>query len=179
MASIFKRTVDRQDKRKPYLIAYNDEHGKRHTLTGCTDRVATEEIAHKLEADARLRKRGILDPLRERIAEQARRPIGEHVDEFVQHVKARKPGGHAPRYLLQVENRLDALRESTGLKYLRELDADRVAAFVGVYVLLFLWLCFMPARLLDEPAGRPWWQRSRFWAVVIAVFQIAVYLALG
>ena len=54
-----------------------------------------------------------------------------------------------------------------------------VAAFVGVYVLVLIWLCLMPARLLDEPAGRPWWKRSRLWAIVIAVFQILVYLSLG
>ncbi len=131
MASIYKRKADRRDKRKPYLIAYTDEHGKRRTVSGCTDRAATEEIAGKLEADARLRKRGILDPTRERIAAQSKRPIGEHIGEFVQHVKAGRPGGHAPRYLLQVENRLDLLRESSELKYLGELDADRVAAFVG------------------------------------------------
>jgi hypothetical protein len=54
-----------------------------------------------------------------------------------------------------------------------------VAAFAGVYVLLFLWLCFMPSRLLDEPAGRPWWKSSRLWAIVIATVQILVYLGLG
>jgi len=54
-----------------------------------------------------------------------------------------------------------------------------VAAFVGVYVLVLIWLCLMPARLLDEPAGRPWWQRSRLWAIVIAVIQVLVYLGLG
>ena len=73
MASIFKRTADLRDKGKPYLISYNDEHGKRHTVAGCTDRVATEEIARKLETDARLRKRGILDAAQERVAEQGRR----------------------------------------------------------------------------------------------------------
>ncbi len=131
MASIFKRSEDRRDKRKPYLIAYTDEHGKQHTVTGCTDRAATEEIAAKLQADARLRKRGILDATRERIAEQSRRPIGEHIGEFVQHVKAGKPGGHTPRYLLQVDNRLRVLRKSAELKHLQGLNKDRVATFVN------------------------------------------------
>ncbi len=131
MASIFKRTADRSDKRKPYLITYTDERGRRRTITGCTDRAATEDIASKLATDVRLRKRGVLDPSQERIAEQGRRRIGEHFKEFVEHIKAGKPGGHAPRYLLQVENRLEALGKSAGLKRLSDLNADRVAGFIG------------------------------------------------
>ncbi len=49
----------------------------------------------------------------------------------MQHVKAGKPGGHAARYLLQVENRLDALSKSAGLKRLSERNADRVAGFIA------------------------------------------------
>ena len=127
MASIYKRAADRRNKRKPYSIAYNDENGRRRTVRGCTDRSATEEIANKLEADARLRRRGILDASRERIAEQSLRLIAEHVSEFLRHVKAQKPGGHAPRYLQQVASRLTALCKTAALTYLKELDADRVA----------------------------------------------------
>ncbi|NLE39921.1 MAG: hypothetical protein GX621_18030 [Pirellulaceae bacterium] len=54
-----------------------------------------------------------------------------------------------------------------------------VAAFVGVYVLLLIWLVLMPARLLNEPAGRPWWKSSRLWAIGIAVVQVFVYLQFG
>ena len=54
-----------------------------------------------------------------------------------------------------------------------------VAAFVGVYVVLLIWLFFMPERLLGEPAGRPWWQSSRLWAIAITLVQILVYLGFG
>lgn len=54
-----------------------------------------------------------------------------------------------------------------------------VLAFTGVYFVLLLWLFFMPSRLLDEPAGRPWWKSSRLWAITIAAIQILVYLGLG
>lgn len=54
-----------------------------------------------------------------------------------------------------------------------------VAAFVGVYVLLLVWLVLMPARLLNEPAGRPWWKSSRLWAIAIAVVQVFVYMRFG
>jgi hypothetical protein len=54
-----------------------------------------------------------------------------------------------------------------------------VALFIGVYVLLLMWLVLMPARLLDEPPGHPWWKSSRLWAILIAGVQILAYLALG
>jgi len=54
-----------------------------------------------------------------------------------------------------------------------------VAAFVGVYILLLIWLVLMPARLLNEPADRPWWKSSRLWAISIAVIQVFVYLQFG
>lgn len=66
MASIFKRSQDRRRKDMPYLISYNDESGKRRTVTGCTDLAATREIANHLASEARLRRRGVIDRAKER-----------------------------------------------------------------------------------------------------------------
>ena len=50
------------------------------------------------------------------------------------------------------------------------------AAFVGVFVLLLLWLVFLPAGLIDEQSTRkPWWRNVRFWAILVTVAQIGVY----
>lgn len=50
------------------------------------------------------------------------------------------------------------------------------AAFIGVFVLLLLWLLFLPAGLIDAPgARRPWWRNARVWAVVVTIAQICVY----
>jgi len=54
------------------------------------------------------------------------------------------------------------------------------AAFIGVYVLLLIWLCWMPARLIGRADARPpWWRNTRFWAIVVTVTQILVYLRWG
>ncbi|MBN1909829.1 MAG: hypothetical protein JW818_08835 [Pirellulales bacterium] len=53
------------------------------------------------------------------------------------------------------------------------------AAFAGVFVLLLVWLLFMPARLIDEDRGTAWWRSARWWAVLICSVQIAVYLYWG
>jgi len=54
------------------------------------------------------------------------------------------------------------------------------AAFVGVFALLLVWLLFLPTRLIDkEGLSRPWWRNVRFWAVVVTIAQICVYLYWG
>jgi hypothetical protein len=54
------------------------------------------------------------------------------------------------------------------------------AAFVGVFVLVLLWLLIMPRRLLDPSQVRPpAWRNARFWAIAVTVVQIVVYLRWG
>ena len=66
-----------------YLIAYWDAEGNRQEVnSGTTDRDAAEQIARKLESEAALRKRGVIDVIQERFAVEGRRPIAEHVAEF-------------------------------------------------------------------------------------------------
>ncbi|HID76055.1 MAG TPA: hypothetical protein EYP56_08675 [Planctomycetaceae bacterium] len=53
------------------------------------------------------------------------------------------------------------------------------AAFVGVFVLLLIWLLVMPRRLV-APEGEPaWWRSPRVWAVAVTAIQILVYLRWG
>ena len=50
------------------------------------------------------------------------------------------------------------------------------AAFVSVFVVLLVWLLFLPSHLVDqEGVRRPWWRNVRFWAVVVTIAQIWVY----
>ena len=54
------------------------------------------------------------------------------------------------------------------------------AAFVGVFVVLLIWLLFLPARWIDpEGVRRPWWRSTRFWAVLVTIVQIGVYVIWG
>ena len=56
MASIYKRK-----KGGSYYITYVVRPGQRRTVKGCRDRAATEAYARKLEADAMLRREGVID----------------------------------------------------------------------------------------------------------------------
>ncbi len=83
MASIYKRRVDRNSKKKPWMIAYTDETGRRQIVTGSLDKGVTQEIARKLEIDVSRRRRGVVTADEERFEKEGRRPINEHVDEYL------------------------------------------------------------------------------------------------
>ncbi len=54
------------------------------------------------------------------------------------------------------------------------------AAFIGVFVLLLIWLLVLPARLIGTDQGpMPWWRNSRIWAVAVAIGQILIYIRWG
>jgi len=54
------------------------------------------------------------------------------------------------------------------------------AAFVGVFVALLVWLLLLPARLIDQQrVRRPWWRNARFWAILVTIAQIGVYVFWG
>ena len=52
-------------------------------------------------------------------------------------------------------------------------------AFAAVFLPLIIWLILIPKRLLgeEEPHGSiPIWRQVRSWAIVIAAFQLLIYL---
>ena len=54
------------------------------------------------------------------------------------------------------------------------------AAFIGVFVLLLVWLALMPRRLLGEADTRVvWWRNPRLWAIGVTLMQIAIYVCWG
>jgi len=88
MASIFKRGGKKA--KGYYYAAWRDHNGKRHTkCTKTTDKEAADRIANKYEADAALRRDGVIDTSVEHFSNQRRRPLGEHVDDFRAYLTAR------------------------------------------------------------------------------------------
>ena len=107
MASIFKRT---KRKNEPYTIQYFDHRGKRRTKLGFTDKGLTEELAGKLELEARMRSSGLIDPMLDRIAEQKRLPIDDHLDAFKESM-ADNTGKHVKLTMTRVRRIVAGLRD--------------------------------------------------------------------
>ena len=82
MASVFKRGRDKAKRRSFWYFSFDDHNGRRRTLKGFTDKGATEELAAKMEREAMLRKRGLIDPEDERRSKSQRAPIQEHLEAF-------------------------------------------------------------------------------------------------
>lgn len=82
MASVFKRGRDKTKRRSVWYISYDDHEGKRRTKKGFTDKGLSEQLGAKLEHEAMLRKRGLIDAEGERRTEQQKAPIDGHLEAF-------------------------------------------------------------------------------------------------
>lgn len=128
MASIYKRKRDQGKRGSAWWIVIYDENGRKRHRKGCSDKRVTLEIAARLQAAVERRRSGVVDPHDEAFAAAARAPIGEHIDAFVEHVRAR---GRADRYVHQVGARLLLFAKQAEARVLRDLTADRVSRFIS------------------------------------------------
>lgn len=78
---------------KVWYYRFTDENGLKCSRKGCTDKRATEQLARDAETLIARRKAGLSDAKAERLAREARRPIREHIAEFIAGMesKARDP----------------------------------------------------------------------------------------
>ena len=70
MASIYRRK-----KGGTFYITYHVRPGQRKTVKGCKDRAATDALARKLEADAMLRREGVIDVKADHYAKANSQPL--------------------------------------------------------------------------------------------------------
>ncbi len=82
MASIYKRSRDKARKNASWYIGYVDETGKQRTAKGCPDKSATEAMARKLESEAGLRKRGVIDARDDGYRLHGARALAAHLDDW-------------------------------------------------------------------------------------------------
>jgi integrase len=82
MASVFKRG-GKNNRNGYWYISWVDHEGKRHTkCSKTTDKAAAERVGAKLEADATLRREGVIDTQLEAIADHGRRLIESHLNDY-------------------------------------------------------------------------------------------------
>ena len=122
MASIFKRS---KRKNEPYTIQYLDHQGKRRTKKGFTDKGLTEELAAKLEGEARLRVTGLVDAEQDRLAQHKQAPLKDHLASFKKSLKH-----NTPKHVADTMNRVNAIVEGCELETLADIDAEAVQDFL-------------------------------------------------
>ncbi len=125
MASVFKRGSDRRCKGSKWIVRWHDaEAGKRRQMTGYTDKQASLSMGERLEKESARRAEGIADPF----DEHRRRPIGDHVADYVDRLRA---GNRHPRTIQQVRNRITRVAEGTGSNRISDFDPAAVLRFLA------------------------------------------------
>ncbi len=77
MASVYKKARDKKKnggKGACYYFDYVNQHGKRVTEKGFTDKQKTRDLATKREDEARQRRSGLIDPVQEQLADHRKTP---------------------------------------------------------------------------------------------------------
>ena len=119
MASIFKR-----HGQGSWIISYFDAKGvRREKSSGTTDRKAAGLIASKLETGVALRRGGVIDDRQAHFIEQDRRPIAEHVREYLAHCRRSELSDSS---VDSKERNLDRLIKDIAATRLGDLSVDNV-----------------------------------------------------
>jgi len=126
VASIFKRGG--RKGRGGYYVAYYERPGLRKTVYAGTDRAGAEALARKLETDAMLRRKGVIDPTADRLAAEEVKPLGEHVRDFVATLAA---SGATATYVALADGHIRRCIEALGASRLSHLTPSAVQRAVG------------------------------------------------
>jgi hypothetical protein len=128
MASIFKRKRDAKKKHSPYWIGYLDHTGRRKMVKGFTDKKLTEQLAARLEDEARLRKTGMIDPVQEELAGKKKSPIEEHLVAFKVGLTRRKNTNKHVRLMM---SRIRRVVRGCGFMTLGDLKREAVECYLA------------------------------------------------
>lgn len=122
MASVYKRGGK---KAKGYWYAsWHDHNGKRQTkCTRTTDKATAERIANKYEAEAALRRDGVIDARVDQYAKEAARPIEEHVADFGATLVAR---GNTAKHVEMTVARIKSVIADASITHVEDLTPSSV-----------------------------------------------------
>ncbi len=124
--SVFKRTPVKPGA--PWIMQWYDAEGKRRERSSRTSdkRTAERILADILDKVAERRAR-LVDVRAERIVEQGRKPLAQHIKDYVAHCHH---AGHNARHVVQKERHLTWMTEAAGITRLSELTADALEGYL-------------------------------------------------
>jgi integrase len=126
VASIFRREGRDGRKAAKYSIKYKDENGGWKTVAGCIDLASTRKLASKLEADATLRRNGL-------VAKEESVPILPiPYDAFEVHLTAK---GDTPHHVAQTIDKVRRTFAGCGFHSLDDLRDPDAASKVTSFLL--------------------------------------------
>jgi integrase len=121
MASIFKRG-GRKGK-GGYFIGYSERPGLRKTVYAGRDLAAAQALARKLEADAMLRREGVIDPKADAYGAAETKPLRAHLADFA---KALRDRGNTEKHVALTQGHVDRVLTAANVDRISELSPSRV-----------------------------------------------------
>jgi integrase len=101
-----------------------DHTGKRRTKsTNTTDKATAERIARKYEADAALRREGVIDPTLDSVSQESRRSMNDHLTDFEHKLQAANRTDKHIRVTIKFIRRI---AEHAGFETAADIHADGV-----------------------------------------------------
>lgn len=98
--------------------------GKPRERRGCPDRKATEQMARAAETDAARIKAGLVDPNEARRAHEAKRPIGDHVDDYAAFLVGK---GSSVKHIASTRTYIRRIIDATGAERIGDLSPSAVS----------------------------------------------------
>ena len=123
MASIYRRRRD-----GPWVIAYCPLPGVRKVVSGCDDYKATSALARKLEGDAMLRRKGVIDSREDRYTWASGQTAGEHLADFRASLLAR---GVTARQAGEVSAKVARLLSAASIERIGHIVPSKIQAAIG------------------------------------------------
>jgi integrase len=132
MASVFRRrrkvklasgkTVVRQSQK--WHVKYVDSDGIERRVTAYKDKVASQQLAARLEKEAELAREGVVD----RYKEHRKRPLVEHLEDFRQALLAK---GDTPEYVATVLSRAKRTIKGCKFTFWEDIQPSKVAGYLS------------------------------------------------
>lgn len=126
MASVYKKSKDKNRRGSSYYFSCSDEHGRRISKKGFTDKRATEALALEVEQQVKRRKVGLVDPKQEKREEASKQRIEELVTDF-----GKSLSKNSPKHVELSLSRLRRLIVDAEFKTILDIDIDSVEAVLG------------------------------------------------
>ena len=123
MASIFKRKG-----KEGWWVAYYERPHLRRVVYAGKDKATAKALARKLENEALLRQKGVIDERAERWSEAEARPLAEHLAEWIAVLKAR---GNTRKHAALYEARVRRILDLAGIDRISGLTPSRVQTAIG------------------------------------------------
>lgn len=112
-----------------YTIEYYNHEGERKKKsTRCPDRDAVQQLANELERKAMLRREGVIDAAQDRISVEGRRPLSEHVADYLADLRAR---GNTAKHVATNKRHVEFVANACRAERVAELTASAVQQAIG------------------------------------------------